>query len=176
MLSRFLGNVVLGLTIFTFSALFAHIHVGFFQSRVHGPAVLKWGYIASITGPESLVKEVKNSLDYLNKLGNNEVVVYEPSAGIKIPIEIQVKKFDMPWEKGNAGLTWMMPTKCLITIDEDEQDNSEFIETVIHEYLHCLGYEHVKDSNDVMYESTTPYFTFDSIKRYAQEIRKRKHE
>jgi len=138
--------------------------------------VVNQTYIADIKGDPIMVSMVKESLDYFNRLGNNEVIDYEKKFGdYSRPVTIYVKSFTGFWEVGLAGYANIDLDHCIVYVDQDEPDVLEFQKTVIHEYLHCVGYDHVNDRKDVMYKAATPGINSDlSIKHYADEIKGRK--
>lgn len=54
--------------------------------------------------------------------------------------------------------------------------NAIYRETVIHEYLHCMGYMHVNDEFDIMYYSVTPFNKERNIRDYARDLRERYYD
>lgn len=144
--------------------------------RMFQVMVARQTYVANIYGDPIMVGMVKDSLDYFNHLGNNEVIDYEPKYGkYSRPVTITVKEFSGFWEVGLAGYANLDLDHCTIYVDQDEPDALEFRKTVIHEYLHCVGYDHTANKEDVMYKAATPGINSDiSIKKYADEIRGRK--
>lgn len=64
--------------------------------------------------------------------------------------------------------------KCTIQL-KTGLDYATFRRTLIHEYLHCMGYDHVDDNNDLMgaVETETTKITEENIKSYAKKVAKK---
>jgi len=71
------------------------------------------------------------------------------------------------------GLAHVKWGSCDITISRARTASSDkFTRTLTHEYLHCFGYKHIDNKNDVMY----PYqrkVTEESVRAYSRDLNKR---
>jgi hypothetical protein len=69
----------------------------------------------------------------------------------------------------------MLPNRCKIYL-KPGMDYSTFRETLIHEFLHCMGYVHEEyDEFDLMYPYLTKIWKEDNIKDYAQKLKRKFH-
>lgn len=69
------------------------------------------------------------------------------------------------------GRAYPFHNKCLIKVNPLIKSERIFISTVLHEYVHCLGYLHVDNPNDLMY----PYgndLSSETIIDWAKKIKK----
>lgn len=78
---------------------------------------------------------------------------------------------DAPVTIGYAVETEM---KCTIQL-KTGLDYATFRRTLIHEYLHCMGFDHVNDNNDLMgaVETESSQITEENIKGYAEKVAKK---
>jgi len=75
-----------------------------------------------------------------------------------------------------AGLAVVGLFSCTIYLNPDIVYTQEKLKTtIIHEYLHCLGYSHVDNPFDLMYKSSWRA-TFESIYGYALDVNQRVNE
>lgn len=126
-------------------------------------------YIADIDTPG--YKNTKQDLELFNSFGNEQIVQYEPVTKWSRPIYIKETK-TLEGKKEKIGQALVALDYCTITIEEGLNEYEYYL-VLIHEYLHCLGYDHVDDPNDIMYyELTDP--SIDNIKKYAKEIEERR--
>ena len=64
---------------------------------------------------------------------------------------------------------------CTITLRKN-QSYLNYRETVLHEYLHCMGYSHVPNKMDLMYFKLNPIDKEHNIRQYAKEVLKKFYE
>ena len=77
-------------------------------------------------------------------------------------------------KKTTIGLALPLPWSCDITIKKG-LFYEEFRQTLYHEYLHCLGYSHTVNPNDLMFPTLgVGWVTEDNILKYARDAAKHK--
>jgi len=166
---KYIPNLRLRVKIYTFLALvllLAHCScTSIKKNRLYVDS-----YILSINTPYYGDKTRKN-LDTFNFMGEGEAVQFGEVTPKSRPITIEeVSSF--PNRPETVGMAYVSLDFCSITIKTGLTEYEYFL-VLIHEYLHCLGYNHVEDPDDIMYYSLT-YPTSSNIKKYAQEIKERR--
>jgi len=128
-------------------------------------------YIKEIQTTVIPKSQIENSLRLFNAIGYNRIVKssgYRPIIIKDIPRDgLMYKLF-----KGRvAGLAWSGLTACTIYLNPDLMLTGpmDVFTTTLHEYLHCLGYSHVDNSNDLMYYSSSDA-SLSSIEGYAEVL------
>ena len=142
------------------------------------PLYMKGSYIASIDTP-SYGNKVKEDLQYFSSLSNNEVVSFNKKHLYNRPIRITEKDdlaipFLQEEEKGMIilGRTFGVPFSASIVLRKGMKD-AQLKSTVIHEYLHAMGYEHTDDEFDLMYPYSNDWQN--NFKEWADKLNKRLH-
>lgn len=144
-LYKFFRAVLIGTVLFMGSKLASSSIV-----MTKPPVVLKYTYVAEIRGSEEGKRFVKYSLDYFNRLGNNQIVTYT-HPGTIYARSIVINFIDTEdAAKKLAGIAWPFLFDCDITVYNDFRPII-LRQTIIHEYLHCMGYRHSDDKEDIMY-------------------------
>lgn len=69
------------------------------------------------------------------------------------------------------GRAYPYHDQCAIKINPLITDENTFITTLLHEYIHCLGYLHVDKYGDLMYPYNN-YVTHDSILKWTKKIKR----
>lgn len=127
-------------------------------------------YIAEINTPNYGNKTTKEMLDHFNALGNNKAVFYEPKTVASRPIYIRELEV-IGGKESIVGQALPLWDKCEITLKKG-LDYETYYQVLLHEYLHCLGYTHSLDKNDLMYYSVN-YADETNVLKYAKEIEER---
>lgn len=122
-------------------------------------------YVKSIDTPTYDNKEVKKILDEFNEMGNNDIVFYE--GGFRA-----ITIGEGTEDDGNVGEALPLPFNCDIRLSKT-MHYKLMRETLLHEYLHCFGYDHVKEPGDLMYPTDMYPATETSIKEYAKRLRRK---
>lgn len=72
------------------------------------------------------------------------------------------------------GVTVSLPKDCQIVLDPTYINSyRELRASVLHEYLHCFDYEHVRAKNDLMSESDNAMVSEENIEFYAKDLEKK---
>jgi len=71
------------------------------------------------------------------------------------------------------GVAFVYPTSCRIYINPDIYGKPGVARTILHEYLHCLGYSHVDNPFDLMYTSSGNS-TLKSVQGYGIDVYRRR--
>lgn len=114
-------------------------------------------------------------LNYFNKLGNGKVLSYDSENGKydRTIVITEVDKFASSASEYTVGQAHPRWNHCLIEIKKG-LDNYTYSLVLYHEYLHCLGYNHVKDDeSDLMYPSLG-WPSLDNLKKYAKDVAERR--
>lgn len=69
------------------------------------------------------------------------------------------------------GRAYPYYNKCIIKMNPLIADEDTFITTLLHEYLHCLGYLHVDKRGDLMYPYNTD-ITHESVLQWTEKVKK----
>lgn len=126
------------------------------------PRIIQGSYIRSIDAPTIGKERVKKILDKFNKMGYDEIVSYEGWRPIDIK---EADKLD----GATIGLAKVRIFDCSIQLEANSLYSENMVEQVIlHEYLHCLGYEHTSDPTDLMFASYNES-SEDNIRKYAED-------
>lgn len=151
-------------------ALFSHKLV----YKTYAYFMFKNSYIAQINTP-SYGEYTKTVLEEFNSMGDNKIISFtEKKYGRPIVIH------DMPdiIEQANPetlGMAYPGLEGCTIFVKK-KQFWMDYRETLLHEYLHCMGYEHTIYKNDLMYKYLIPVDKEQNIRYYANELRKKYYE
>lgn len=132
-------------------------------------------YILTIDTPTYSNNATQEILEEFNKLGNYNAVKFGIRGQLGRPVTIKEMDensllYRYVWPTA-IGLTNVFLDKCIIYLKKG-QNSITYRETVIHEYLHCMGYQHVTARNDVMYKADNKENKDASIIKYAKELDK----
>ena len=135
------------------------------------PQIIHGSYIRSINVPSIGNHEIKIILDKFNKMGYTKIVSYEGWRPIDI---LEFPKSDK--KNVTIGTAAVRIFDCQIYLKTSELYNSTMVEQVIiHEYLHCLGYDHTSDPIDLMFPSYNES-SEENVRKYAEDAYKRLEE
>lgn len=131
-----------------------------------------FSYVDTIQGNDAEVRLIKNTLQQFNDLTSVDIV---PNNGYR-PIKIVVIEdfIDNAFLAGTTvGRAHVLYQKCDIQLARKQlRTEYDFKMTLLHEYLHCFGYEHVDNSKDLMYKYTNTV-SKKSIDEYAKDLAER---
>lgn len=119
--------------------------------------------------------KAREILQEFNKLGDNKIVNFSPiKNGRHIDIR-EMTKFDMILGNTYLGMAITLYTKCLILI-RPGLDDKIFREVLLHEYLHCYGFKHTEQAEDLMYFELNLVDKEENIRQYAIKVKKLYYE
>lgn len=122
-------------------------------------------YIHSILMPITQKSWTEEAIAELNSFTRSDVIKKE---GLK---PIVVITSDQLYDSGLAGLAIEMAGVCLAIVSDSLLESKEiFQEVAIHEILHCYGYGHSTDPDDVMYFEVSATQKTKSYKNYARDL------
>lgn len=135
------------------------------------PKIIKATYVGEIKGDPIEQAMIKDALVYFNNFGEGKIVKFEkPNSRFARPIEFSIHDFRKDIFLNNlAGLTTINGNNCKIQV-YPTSDPVEFKQVLIHEYLHCMGYNHVDKQSDLMYPSYIEVKE-SNIQKYADELK-----
>ena len=149
--------------------------IGLYKYRIYQKKKEEFtnSYVDKIITTSYSKSEVRNILDTFDKQSYNSIVHYE---GTRPIIIVETNKGLKPWMVGLAK--WDL-NKCVIILRPNL--GVRFREVLLHEYMHCFGYEHKDNKKDLMYYSVYYAPSEKSIENYARDLgyrygRKRKYE
>jgi hypothetical protein len=125
-------------------------------------------HISLIDTPTYEAKNIRSILDKFSEVCDIDIVRYKHVSGIKRTIEIrEVDQFMFsPFTLGRA---WVDVDKCYIELSK-YMDIVQFRSTLLHEYLHCMGYEHtIRRTGDLM-SPVDSEITEENIEEYAKDL------
>lgn len=136
--------------------------------------MFKNSYIEKIDTP-SYGEYTKTVLEEFNSMGQNKIISFDKKEYGR-PISIH----DMPdiLEESNPevlGMAYPGLEGCTIFVKK-KQFWLDYRETLIHEYLHCMGYNHSINKHDIMYKYLIPIDKEENIRYHANELRKKYYE
>lgn len=138
------------------------------------------GYIHTVNTPYYTDNRTMEVLKEFNKIGNGKSVMFEQhyinrpiTITEKDDLEIIPKFLRDPNEKTvTIGLAEVRAFECKITL-KTGMDYATFRTTLMHEYLHCMGFEHVENDRDDLMAPIDGNVKEENIKQYADEVSKR---
>lgn len=152
----------INLSLITFYVIWAVF--GVFIQGCATSVMIPYTYVDSINTTKYNKAIIKSILDEFNEMGDNVIVKYKK--GIR-PITItEVEDFSL------LGEAYVRTEKCEIIIKKG-LDFKLLRETVLHEYLHCFDYDHIKVPGDLMYPSDAYEASEASIKDYAKDLHRK---
>lgn len=109
----------------------------------------------------------KNYLDQFNAQGGGIIVSYKHEFGLyrAVTITESEKSSKDEW----IGRAQPGVTACSIQIKKG-LDYRTYYTTLLHEYLHCMGYNHVDDPKDLMYSRENGQTEDASVDKYAKDL------
>jgi hypothetical protein len=125
-------------------------------------------YIALMNTP-TYKNYTKLILEEFNSYGNNKIIHFE-SINKGRPVTISEMSDEEEQDKTEVlGYSIPLARSCSITIRKYLR-YEVYREVLLHEYLHCMGYEHVKDESDLMYYALNYLDKEYSIRQYANRL------
>jgi hypothetical protein len=142
--------------------------------EIYGRFYFKYTYIEVIDTP-SYGNQTKKALEEFNSFGDNKIISFKKIKNGR-PVQIyEMADFEEELRPEVLGSAWPMFKDCTIRLKK-RQDLIDYRETVLHEYLHCMGYDHVPDPLDLMYYQLNPVDKEDNIRQYAKKVLKKYYE
>lgn len=137
--------------------------------KVVGSMFFHRSYVNTFTLHTYKEDSVKAVLADFNSMADGGIVKYQGNRPINIIEMPVIMQFMYPSAVGVAIVGY---TKCDIYI-VPELSTTSFRETLLHEYLHCFGYEHTDEPKDLMYYAEVPVDKEDNIKYYAIDLKRK---
>lgn len=179
MINKKLVEIVLTLAIIPYYLVSIMAAEGYYMKLLQ-KYFIKGSYIARIETTTYDKRDIIAVLEEFNYMGNGNVVTFvKPENGGR-PIVIKESDFNSdPLQKilgyETLGMAIPKPQNCTIRLKKNL--SLKYLDHVlIHEYLHCMGYEHVENNiNDLM----APYYNEDvdfiNILNYGKDLEKKLH-
>ena len=141
-----------------------------YMFREHSIKIIhKISYISSIDMPPTQKQWSEQLIADINSKRNNPVL---KSSGIR-PIWIKPYDFKAEGEKEKLGVAIFYPYACKILIGTHlYEDKQLFEDTLVHEILHCYGYDHTPNAFDIMHYYLSEYTISDTQRFYWSEMYK----
>lgn len=140
--------------------------------------VFPQSYVSVVNTPEYSSEWTYQVLNEFNEMGDGLAVNFSKPGRVDRPITIGEKDDleiippflrDPNYTMVTIGLAHVEDYSCKITL-KTGLDYATFRTTLMHEYLHCLGYDHVdNDVTDLMTPADGP-ISEESIKKYAKDV------
>lgn len=127
------------------------------------------GYISSVDMPTYGNIQTMEYLEEFNRMGPD--AVNYSNEGSWLDRKIVIKEDKDLVNRSAIGQARPGLTICTITI-QPGLDYRTFRHTLFHEYLHCMGYNHVDKYNDLMYPSVS-VIDESNIVQYAKDVAER---
>jgi len=157
-------------TIFILLFIFILAHVApFFEyfSEFLVKKVSKYNYIAHINTPSYTNKRTEKVLDIFNNMSYNKKAVNKKGYRPIFIIEKDLKKEN---NETILGLAYPLPAYCLIVMNKG-LDKDTYFYTLLHEYVHCYGYDHpCKYCDDLMSAYYLGRVNYLSVFIWSQQI------
>lgn len=165
---KFLTEVILFLIIYLYTFVIAMAIIPPIKMAVGKYYFFPDSHISSIDTPTYEEKNIRWVLDKFNEMCDINIVRYKHESGLVRPIKIrEVDQF--MFSPATIGRAWVQRKACEIELLKD-MDVVQFRTTLLHEYLHCMGYGHVsKRSGDLM-SPTDGFITEANIEEYAKDL------
>jgi hypothetical protein len=128
-------------------------------------------YIAEIDTPHYGNKTTIDMLEHFNQYGGGNAVRWVAKDSFLSRAIYIREASEIKGQETVIGQALPLWTKCDIVIEKG-LDLTTYYNVLLHEYLHCLGYTHSRDENDLMYYSVS-YCSEENIIKYAKEIEER---
>lgn len=176
---KFFTELVLLSIVFVYSFMVSLLTFRpYYEYKIIEPNLMRNSYIAEIKGDLLDIELTKKHLDNFNQLGNNKILRYKVTEHPR-PITIEIRALGVDfYEEINkdAILAYAQSDErgCKIVVRNDLVTETQFRNTLIHEFLHCYSYDHVNDEQDLMYSEDNPDVDMEpSIRKYAKEVEER---
>ncbi len=128
-------------------------------------------YVAEVNMPTYGNEETLAMFRKFDQSVGGGVIAFKPSDGFSRAVRIREAE-QIPGKESVIGQALPLWTECDKVIEKG-LDYETYYHTLLHEYLHCLGYLHTNDPSDLMYPSVseTPE---SNLLKYANEIKERR--
>ena len=141
---------------------------------VYSKYKFKKTFIESLNTPT--FPNAREILQQFNSYGDNKIVSFTAiENGRPIVIEEMTDIEENVLFEDVAGLAYPKLTSCTIKLRRN-LDTKELKDTLLHEYLHCYGYDHVDNPEDLMYYSINPVDKENNIREYAKKLKEEFYE
>jgi hypothetical protein len=145
-------------------------HKGFKAAKSH---YYSCTYIKEIDLPTLDGNAVADILERFNAMGGGRIVKIKGCRPVTIK-EGRLMSFNPGYN--TLGVTISLPKSCQIVLDNKFINSyKELRATVLHEYLHCFDYEHVRPKNDLMSFSDNDTVSEENIESYAKDLERKLH-
>lgn len=137
--------------------------------------MFKNSYIQQIDMPTYGNEQTKEILQEFNGMADNKIITFDK---ISFGRPVYITEMTQEIQEINAaaiGLTMPRLTECRVYVQKG-LSHADFRETLLHEYLHCLGYDHVEDPTDLMYFMAIPVDKEENIRQYAKKVLEKFYE
>lgn len=124
-------------------------------------------YIEYVGGDIDFKLQTYKALDEMNAISEHGVVKY---SGFRPIVVYEKEKGSMPPQRLGQAVNQVF--YCIIQVKQG-LPAKQLRRVLQHEYLHCLGYEHVDNPEDIMYYSDDPRMKTSSIDKYINELDKK---
>jgi hypothetical protein len=142
--------------------------------EVWGRYYFKYSYIEVINTPSYSI-QTKDILEEFDSLAPGKIISFDKiKKGRPIRI-LEMTRFHREAYPDSIGLAWPGFFSCDIRMRAGENP-IEYREALIHEYLHCMGYDHSKDPTDLMYYSLMLVDKEENIRQYAIKVWRKFYE
>lgn len=141
--------------------------------ETYAKVMFKNTYIELIDTPS--YSTTKQILEDFNSLEDNKIISFKKiKYGRPVKI-VEMSSFLEELYPDALGITFPQADKCTITIKKN-QFWMDYKETLLHEYLHCMGFDHSPNKYDIMYKYLIPVDKEENIKYYAKKLRNKYYE
>lgn len=172
---------VLIFIVFTYSLILGSYLRPYYRYKIIEPSYIRNSYIAEIKGDLLDIRLAEKYLDIFNNYGHYKIVKFKIETNMTKPrpIRIEIRElgetsYEQLYADKALALTYTTDKDCKIIMTTNLDSYKQFESTLIHELLHCYGYDHVNDEEDVMYPNDNPQVDLkENIKGYALEIENR---
>jgi HSP90 family molecular chaperone len=170
MMNNFLEKFVLRFVLYTYVFLFS-VSIGPEAYMAAGRNFFFVdSYIERIDTPSYGYEITMDVLNKFNSYGNGKAVNFHKKSQTSRAIYITEVQ-DIPGKESVIGQALPLWDRCDIVIEKGLDQNT-YYHVLLHEYLHCMGYMHSQNEQDLMYPSVT-YVPESNIMQYAKEVAER---
>lgn len=169
-MGKFIESAVLRFVVYTYVFLFS-VSLG---SEAYMAARRNFffvdSYVEHIDTPSYGHKTTMDVLEKFNSYGHGNAVNFHRKSPASRAIYITEAQ-EIPGKETVIGQALPLWDRCDIVVEKG-LDPTTYYHVLLHEYLHCLGYTHSWNEQDLMYPSIT-YAPESNIMQYAEEIAER---
>ena len=141
--------------------------------QLYGIMYFKNTYIHSINTPS--YPKTREILEEFNSMADNAIVSFDKIADGR-PLDIaEMTPMDLIIAPDAVGIAYPRLSKCTIHVKPGLEDII-YREVLLHEYLHCYGYDHSTEPTDLMYFSVTYVDKEENIRQYALKVKAKFYE